>query len=84
MPANFAPSAIDYLRFLPEIILTLAGTLLMVMDAIAERRGSPLYGNITIGAMVAASSATMVKAQTDRWSNRGFIASLPLVLSSSR
>ena len=53
------PTAADYLRFLPEIILTLAGTLLMVMDAIAERRGSPLYGNITIGALIAAIAASV-------------------------
>ena len=36
MPINWMPTAADYLRFLPEIILTLVGTLLMVMDAISE------------------------------------------------
>jgi NADH-quinone oxidoreductase subunit N len=59
MPVNWMPTSADYLRFLPEIILTLAGTLLMVMDAIAERRGSPLYGNITIGALLAAIVASV-------------------------
>ena len=59
MPGNWMPTSAEYLRFLPEIILTLAGTLLMVMDAIAERRGSPLYGNITIGALVAAIVASV-------------------------
>jgi NADH-quinone oxidoreductase subunit N len=58
MPINWMPTSADYLRFLPEIILTLAGTLLMVMDAISERRGSPLYGNITIGALIAAIAAS--------------------------
>ena len=29
MPANFMPPADDYLRILPEIILTVAGTLIM-------------------------------------------------------
>ncbi len=32
----------------------------MVLDAIAERRGSPLYGNITIGALIAAIAASVL------------------------
>ncbi len=32
--SSFAPSAIDYLRFLPEIILTLTGVLIMFLEAI--------------------------------------------------
>jgi NADH-quinone oxidoreductase subunit N len=55
MPANWMPAPIEYFRFLPEIILTVMGTLMMVMDAINERRGSSLYGNISIGALVAAA-----------------------------
>jgi NADH-quinone oxidoreductase subunit N len=58
MPTNWMPTSAEYLRFLPEIILTIAGTLLMVMDAISERRGSPLYGNITIAALIAAAIAS--------------------------
>ena len=57
MPINWMPTSADYLRFLPEIILTVVGTLLMVLDAISERRGSPFYGNITIGALLAAAPA---------------------------
>ena len=38
MPADFVPRTIDLIRFLPEIILTVMGTLLMVLDAIAGRR----------------------------------------------
>jgi NADH-quinone oxidoreductase subunit N len=53
------PTSADYIRFLPEIILTIVGTLLMVMDAISERRGSPLYGNITIAALIAAAFASV-------------------------
>ena len=59
MPNNWMPSSAEYFRFLPEIILTLAGTLLMVMDAINERRGSSLYGNISIAAMIAAIVASL-------------------------
>ena len=32
MPVNFAPTAADYLRFLPEIIMILAGTLIMLIE----------------------------------------------------
>src|SRR5271154_5923508 len=32
MPANFAPSGTDYLRILPEIIMTVAGTLIMLIE----------------------------------------------------
>ena len=37
MPINWMPAAADYLRFLPEIILTLAGTLLMVIPYVLVR-----------------------------------------------
>jgi NADH-quinone oxidoreductase subunit N len=59
MPNNWMPSSAEYLRFLPEIILTIAGTLVMVMDASNERRGSSLYGNISIAAMIAAIAASL-------------------------
>ncbi len=38
MPANFAPSSDDLLRFAPEIILTMAGTLLMVLDPLFAKQ----------------------------------------------
>jgi NADH-quinone oxidoreductase subunit N len=53
------PTSAEYLRFLPEIILTIVGTLLMVMDAISERRGSPLYGNISLLGLAAAGAAAL-------------------------
>jgi len=59
MLTNWMPTSAEYFRFLPEIILTAVGTLLMVMDAISERRGSPLYGNISIAALVAAAVASL-------------------------
>src|SRR3954468_24598082 len=48
MPANFAPSADDLLRFSPEIILTVAGTLLMVLDPFFAKRAPRLFGHVTI------------------------------------
>jgi len=32
MPANFMPTGVDYLRILPEIIMTVAGTLIMLLE----------------------------------------------------
>jgi NADH-quinone oxidoreductase subunit N len=53
MPANFMPSADDLLRFSPELILTIAGTLLMVLDPIFARRTPRLFGHISILAFLA-------------------------------
>jgi len=57
MPANFAPSADDYLRFLPEIILTVAGTALMVLDPLFAKRLPKMFGTLAIGAFIAAMVA---------------------------
>src|SRR5579864_5364525 len=69
MPGSWMPSAAEYLRFLPEIILTVVGTLMMVMDALNERRGSPLYGNISIAALLAAAVAAVVVEPGPAFSN---------------
>lgn len=54
MPANFMPSADDLLRFSPELILTIAGTLLMVLEPIFGKRAPKLFGHISIVAFLAA------------------------------
>ncbi|HVV45968.1 MAG TPA: NADH-quinone oxidoreductase subunit N [Bryobacteraceae bacterium] len=59
MPANFAPSADDMLRFAPEIILTVAGTLLMVLDPLFSRRLPRIFGHISIAALIAAIFAAI-------------------------
>src|SRR4051794_11105166 len=53
MPANsLNPS--DLIRFLPEIILTIMGTLLMVLDPIIRKRSSHLFGHLSILGLLAA------------------------------
>jgi NADH-quinone oxidoreductase subunit N len=47
------PSADDLLRFSPELILTVAGTLLMVLDPLFARRMPRLFGHISILAFLA-------------------------------
>jgi NADH-quinone oxidoreductase subunit N len=58
------PSSSDILRFLPEIILTIMGTLLMVIDPLVKRRGSNLFGHLSLLALLAAIGAS-VWAYTD-------------------
>jgi len=54
MPANFAFNPQDVLRFLPEIILTIAGTLLMVLDPILRKRDSAIFGHLSLLALATA------------------------------
>ena len=54
MPANFGFNASDLIRFLPETILTVMGTLMMVLDPILHRRSSHAFGHLSIATLVAA------------------------------
>ncbi len=54
MPANFSLNPVDLIRFLPEIILTVMATLLMVMDPILHRRSSNAFGHLSLLALVGA------------------------------
>jgi NADH-quinone oxidoreductase subunit N len=58
VPVEFAPTAAELTRFLPEIVLTLAGVGLMVLDALTGRRAQNLFGGITIAALLAALAGT--------------------------
>ena len=49
----------DALRFLPEIILTVMGTLLMVLDPVIHKRSSNAFGHISLLALVAALAASV-------------------------
>jgi NADH-quinone oxidoreductase subunit N len=58
VPANFT-SAADLARFLPEILLTIFGTLLMVLDPVLHKRSSHLFGHLSLLALVAALGASV-------------------------
>jgi NADH-quinone oxidoreductase subunit N len=58
VPANFT-SAGDLIRFLPEILLTTFGTLLMVLDPILHRRSSHAFGHLSLAALFAALGASV-------------------------
>ena len=54
MPVNPWPSSSELIRVLPEIILTAAGTLLMMLDVSIGRRGRNAYGHAAMLALCAA------------------------------
>src|ERR1039457_2327976 len=64
MPVNFGASATDLIRFLPEIILTVMGTALMVLDPVLHKRASYAFGHLSILALAAAIGGA-VYAQTN-------------------
>ena len=59
MPGSPVFNPQDALRFLPEIILTVVGTLLMVLDPLIHKRASTAFGNISLAALVAALAASV-------------------------
>ena len=59
MPVNFVFNPADLIRFLPETILTLTATLIMVLDPLLHRRSSSLFGNMSLLALVAAAAAAV-------------------------
>jgi NADH-quinone oxidoreductase subunit N len=53
------PTSLDILRFLPETLLTIFGTLLMVLDPILRRRSSYAFGHLSILGFLAALAASV-------------------------
>src|SRR5580658_143250 len=64
MPVNFTLAAAEYLRFLPEIVLIGAGTLLMVLDVVLRKQSRDIYGHISILALLAAMAAAVYAYST--------------------
>jgi NADH-quinone oxidoreductase subunit N len=44
VPTNFIPTGLDYSRLMPEIILTLVGTLIMLLEAVMKGDRKPILG----------------------------------------
>ena len=59
MPANMVPGTQEMIRFLPEMILAIAGTLLMVLDALLAGRARNAFGHLSIIAMALALAASV-------------------------
>src|SRR5215210_2851080 len=54
MAANFIPSAVEYFRIMPELILTIAATLIMLLEGIFGERNKGIYPKLTGFALLAA------------------------------
>ena len=59
MPASFTPTAIDYLRFLPEILMIVAGTLIMVMQPLLGDNKRTAFSSVTLIGFIAALLAAV-------------------------
>ncbi len=63
MPANVCPTGAEYLRFLPETILTIAGVLIMFLEAVFTRdEQKRIFPAFSIVALVAALVASIAAA----------------------
>ncbi len=60
MPTSAIFNAGDMIRFLPEIILTVMGTFLMVLDPLLNRRSSSVFGMLSLFALVAALAGSVL------------------------
>src|SRR5271170_3282264 len=59
MLASFAPSGVDYLRILPEIIMTVAGTLIMLLEGLLGENKKRNLSLLTFVAFAAALVAAI-------------------------
>ena len=62
--ANFLPTNVDYARFLPELILTLAGVLIMFLEASRRMRKEADIGLLAILASGAGTAGAALMANT--------------------
>lgn len=63
-PDNMIPQSVDYIRLLPEIVLTIFGMIVMVVDPLLdERRSQRTLGTIALVGSLAALGATLFQAQ---------------------
>ena len=64
MPANALPTGVEYFRILPEIILTLAGVLIMLLEAVFNNDDQrKIFGPLSIAALLAALVASIAAAK---------------------
>ena len=59
MVVNYMPSGDDYIRVLPEIIMTVAGTLIMLLDALLPDDDKNIAGYFSVAALIAALGAAL-------------------------
>jgi NADH-quinone oxidoreductase subunit N len=60
MPVSLMPSQAELIRFLPELILIIAGTFLMVLTPILKSRPTSVFGNISLLAIFGAIAGAVI------------------------
>lgn len=63
------PNGADYLRFLPEIILTLVGVLIIFLEAISSDQDRKMYAPLTVMGLLAALVASLTTDSGPAFSN---------------
>jgi len=56
---NFFPTGAEYFRILPEMILTVAGTLIMFFEAVLPESGKRILGPLSVAGLAAALCAAL-------------------------
>lgn len=75
-PAAFYPSSVDYLRFLPEIILTVGGVLLLFLEAVTgDHKDKTSLSYVAIAAVLGAMFAVPVAVSSPGEAFNGMIVS---------
>ena len=54
MPVNYIPTGVEYLRFLPEIILTVVATVVMMLEPVIGQRHRSFLPNLSLAGLFAA------------------------------
>ena len=60
MPASFMPPAAEMVRILPELILAIVATLIMVLEAVFKEEAKPALGKLSLVGLLAALWAAVV------------------------
>ncbi len=60
MPVNYIPTGAEYFRFLPEIILTLVATVVMMLEPVIGQRNRSFLPNLSLAGLFAALWAAVV------------------------
>jgi len=60
MPVNYIPTGTEYFRFLPEIILTIVATVVMMLEPVIGQRNRSFLPNLSMAGLFAALWAAVV------------------------
>lgn len=75
-PVDLFPSSVDLVRLAPELILTIAATLLLVLEALTgDDRDKSFIGNLALGAIVLAMGGVVLAYQNPGSSFHGMLVS---------